>query len=273
MRRMLGTIGATLAIAIGLATPGSLAEAQQREAPAILKDPTAHNTDVWALTAPDAPPTGLVGVSGQDVSGERKESFSPQRSGEGRDDWGPFPTRMRSAPRALWGAASGLALDTVPGEVWLTEPEGQLTEFPASADEQRNQFVGVGADEFAEGNPLEFPASVPHQMSAPGRPPCGKQPAGCARELPAGPRAGARHVLTRAGSSGNGSRRPAPDRKQAARAGVGVGVERRARCSNARGRRLGRIADGGASRRAIGSCAVPAIVEKRHRGAAPCLAT
>jgi Domain of unknown function (DUF4331) len=38
-------------------------------------------------------------------------------------------------------------------------------EFPASADEQRNQFVGVGADEFAEGNPLESAASLPHLVS------------------------------------------------------------------------------------------------------------
>jgi hypothetical protein len=168
MHRFLGTVGATLAIAIGLATPGSLAEAKLRDAPSILKDPSADNTDVWALTAPDAPLAGLAGVSGQDASGERKESVSLQLSGEGWDDWGPSSTPMRSAPGALWDGASGLTLDTVPGELWLTEPGGQLTEFPASADEQRNQFVGVGADEFTEGNPLESPASLPHAMSAPG---------------------------------------------------------------------------------------------------------
>jgi hypothetical protein len=39
--------------------------------------------------------------------------------------------------------------------------------FPASADEQRSQFVSVGADELAEGNPLEFPASLAHAISAP----------------------------------------------------------------------------------------------------------
>jgi hypothetical protein len=36
--------------------------------------------------------------------------------------------------------------------------------FPASADEQRSQFVSVGADELAEGHPLEFPASLPHAV-------------------------------------------------------------------------------------------------------------
>ena len=42
--------------------------------------------------------------------------------------------------------------------------------FPASADEQRNQFVGVGASELAGGDPLEFPASLPHATSAPAPP-------------------------------------------------------------------------------------------------------
>jgi hypothetical protein len=41
-------------LAAGLAVPLSIGSSH-REAPRILKDPTADNTDVWAFTAPDAP--------------------------------------------------------------------------------------------------------------------------------------------------------------------------------------------------------------------------
>jgi hypothetical protein len=55
----------------------------------------------------------------------------------------------------------------VPLAIDPNQRPGRLAEFPASADEQRNQFVSVGVDEFAESNPLEFPASLPRVASAP----------------------------------------------------------------------------------------------------------
>ena len=48
MRRIIGTIGTTLAIA--LMTPSLALAHNHREAPKILKDPTADNTDVYALS-------------------------------------------------------------------------------------------------------------------------------------------------------------------------------------------------------------------------------
>jgi hypothetical protein len=50
--KMLSFLAALLALAI--AVPLSMGSSH-REAPNILKDPTADNTDVWAFTAPDAP--------------------------------------------------------------------------------------------------------------------------------------------------------------------------------------------------------------------------
>ena len=41
-------------LAVGVVVPLSIGSSH-REAPRILKDPTADNTDVWAFTAPDAP--------------------------------------------------------------------------------------------------------------------------------------------------------------------------------------------------------------------------
>ena len=40
-------------VAVAVAVPLSIGSSH-REAPRILKDPTADNTDVWAFTAPDA---------------------------------------------------------------------------------------------------------------------------------------------------------------------------------------------------------------------------
>jgi Domain of unknown function (DUF4331) len=52
MRRLLTALAALAAVAVAATlTFGS----SHREAPRILKDPTADNTDVWAYTAPDAP--------------------------------------------------------------------------------------------------------------------------------------------------------------------------------------------------------------------------
>jgi hypothetical protein len=52
MRKVLTALAALAAIAVATALSfGS----SHREAPRILKDPTADNTDVWAFTAPDAP--------------------------------------------------------------------------------------------------------------------------------------------------------------------------------------------------------------------------
>jgi Domain of unknown function (DUF4331) len=52
MRKLLTAIAALAAVAVAATlTFGS----SHREAPRILKDPTADNTDVWAYTAPDAP--------------------------------------------------------------------------------------------------------------------------------------------------------------------------------------------------------------------------
>ena len=49
MRRIIGTIGATLAIVVVMATSAGLAEAHShREATKILKDPTADNVDTYA---------------------------------------------------------------------------------------------------------------------------------------------------------------------------------------------------------------------------------
>jgi hypothetical protein len=57
MRRIIGTIGAILAIA--LMTP-TLALANHREAPKILTDPTADNTDVYASVGA---PVAIVSVA------------------------------------------------------------------------------------------------------------------------------------------------------------------------------------------------------------------
>ena len=51
MRKLLLALAA---LAAALAVPLSIGSSH-REAPRILKDPTADNTDVWAFTAPDAP--------------------------------------------------------------------------------------------------------------------------------------------------------------------------------------------------------------------------
>ena len=48
MRRIIGTIGATLTIA--LMTPVLALASNHREPTKILKDPTADNTDLYALT-------------------------------------------------------------------------------------------------------------------------------------------------------------------------------------------------------------------------------
>ena len=60
MGRIIGTIGAALAIvavvtAAAANAPTWTSSASGREAPRIMLDPSADNTDVYAYTAPDAP--------------------------------------------------------------------------------------------------------------------------------------------------------------------------------------------------------------------------
>ena len=59
MRRIIGTIGAMLATA--LVTPTLALASSHREAPKILTDPTADNTDVWALSF--GAPLAIVSVA------------------------------------------------------------------------------------------------------------------------------------------------------------------------------------------------------------------
>jgi hypothetical protein len=58
MRRIIGTIGAVLAI--GLMTPTLALASNHREATKILKDPTADNTDVYAAIGA---PVAIVSVA------------------------------------------------------------------------------------------------------------------------------------------------------------------------------------------------------------------
>ena len=55
MRRNLGIIGATLATVAAVGITAAPASADpSREAPRIMLDPSADNTDIHAFTAPDA---------------------------------------------------------------------------------------------------------------------------------------------------------------------------------------------------------------------------
>src|SRR5262245_12182067 len=51
VRKIIGTIGTTVAVVVAMATTAGLAEASHREGTKILKDPTADNVDTYAFTA------------------------------------------------------------------------------------------------------------------------------------------------------------------------------------------------------------------------------
>jgi hypothetical protein len=102
MRRIIGTIGATVAIAL-IAPIGAFGHGH-REAPGIIKTgATIDNTDVSAFSASDAAGT---------------------------------PTHGIETPDDLTGLFVG-------GQKWLYDltPATSKIEFPAAAEEQRNQFI------------------------------------------------------------------------------------------------------------------------------------
>ena len=100
MRRIIGAVAATLAIAL-IAPAGAFAD--HRESPRILKDPTADNTDVYAFTAPDAPGSfgGLASVTLHDgdqilVTAEPDGSSPAPTSNPSLAFWGdPFAAMAR----------------------------------------------------------------------------------------------------------------------------------------------------------------------------------
>src|SRR5688572_3922197 len=116
MRKLLIVLAALTAAAVAAALSfGS----SHREAPRILKDPTADNTDVWAFTAPDAPDSLTVvanWIPFQDPAGG--PNFYPldenaryyvkiDNTGDGYEDvayrW-KFKTRYRNPNSFLYAA-------------------------------------------------------------------------------------------------------------------------------------------------------------------------
>jgi hypothetical protein len=147
MRKIIGTIGATpTTVILAVLAAGSLAaigvfSSSHREEPATTSDPTAIVPDnVGPKTIPNFAQAEASGI-----------------------------VQPRSGDKPYVDPADG-------GCFVESQDVRQLTEFPASADEQRNQFVSAVAHESAEGNPLEFPASLPHLMLAPGALPAESSP-------------------------------------------------------------------------------------------------
>jgi hypothetical protein len=79
MRRIIGTMGATLVVA--LVTPTLALASSHREATKILKDPTADNVDVYAMSAVVAVPLAafLLRRAGHGVRVARERAAGTSR--------------------------------------------------------------------------------------------------------------------------------------------------------------------------------------------------
>lgn len=92
MRKIIGTIGAALAIVAFMATlaAGAMADSSgpHREPPRIMLDPSADNTDIYTYSAPDAPGRFMLATRAEvDVSGDKSVLVSTEPDGGS-----PMPT-------------------------------------------------------------------------------------------------------------------------------------------------------------------------------------
>jgi Domain of unknown function (DUF4331) len=114
---VLGAVAA--ALAAGALTVPMVIGSSHREAPGILKDPTADNTDVWAFTAPDAPDSLTVvanwipladpagGPNFYPLDENARYYVKIDNSGDGREDYAyrwDFETRFRNPNSFLYAA-------------------------------------------------------------------------------------------------------------------------------------------------------------------------
>ena len=120
MRRSkaLGAASVAALVAGSLAVTGGFGSSH-REAPNILKDPTADNTDVWAYTSPDAPGSLTVvanwipladpagGPNFYPLDEDAKYYVKIDNTGDGAEDvayrW-DFKTRFRNPDSFLYAA-------------------------------------------------------------------------------------------------------------------------------------------------------------------------
>ena len=119
MRRSAVLGAAAAALAAGALTVPTVFSSSHREAPNILKDPTADNTDVWAFTAPDAPGSLTIvsnwipladpagGPNFYPLDENARYYVKIDNSGDGREDvayrW-DFKTRFRNPNSFLYAA-------------------------------------------------------------------------------------------------------------------------------------------------------------------------
>jgi hypothetical protein len=75
MHKLLGTIAASVAIVAVMAFAVASASAQTRDAPRIMLDPAADNTDLHAVAAPDAPLRRQVASAQRKLAAATSEGY------------------------------------------------------------------------------------------------------------------------------------------------------------------------------------------------------